>query len=178
MMFWSSSSLLNLDDEEVESRNVLRYSVDRVILYFQSNIFLPWHVVKWRFFFLDLDWNKLDVKFGRISTSKTKKYLKTKYFKTKSCVKVKDLPPKFLPQALDFQKNMFAVLNGKVLLQISRTSTSIFFVMCKQHSTTVLYVKMAGRLKKLQCNIFIRMYICSPYNAFTLDIIHPSFCSR
>lgn len=54
MMFWSSSSLLNLDDEEVESRNhgnVLRYSVDRVILYFQSNIFLPWRLVKWRFFF-------------------------------------------------------------------------------------------------------------------------------
>lgn len=52
MMFWSSSSLLNLnDDEEVESRNVLRYSVDRVIIYFQSNIFLPWHSVKWRFFF-------------------------------------------------------------------------------------------------------------------------------
>lgn len=177
MMFWSNSSQLNLDDEEVESRNVLRYSLDRVILYFQSNIFLPWRLVKWRFF-LDLDWNKLDVKFGRISTSKTKKYLKTKYFKTKSCVKVKDLPPKFLPQALDFRKNIFTVLNGKVLLQISRTSTSIFFVMCKQHSTTVLYVKMAGRLKKLQCNIFIRMYICSPYNAFTLDIIHPSFCSR
>lgn len=40
MMFWSSSSQLNLDDEEVESRNVLRYSLDRVILYFQSNIFL------------------------------------------------------------------------------------------------------------------------------------------
>lgn len=53
MMFWSSSSQLNLDDEEVESRNgnVLRYSVDRVILYFQSNIFLPWRLVKWRFFF-------------------------------------------------------------------------------------------------------------------------------
>lgn len=51
MMFWSSSSLLKLDDEEVESRNVLRYSVDRVILYFQSNIFLPWRLVKWRFFF-------------------------------------------------------------------------------------------------------------------------------
>lgn len=91
---------------------------------------------------------------------------------------MKDLPPKFLPHALDFQKNIFAVLNGKVLLQISRTSTSIFFVMCKQHSSTVLYVKMAGRLKKLQCNILIRMYICSPYNAFTLDIVHPSFCSR
>lgn len=54
MMFWSNSSQLNLDDEEVESRNVLRYSVDRVILYFQSNIFLPWRLVKWRFF-LDLD---------------------------------------------------------------------------------------------------------------------------
>lgn len=40
MMFWSSSSQLNLDDEEVESRNVLRYSLDRDILYFQSNIFL------------------------------------------------------------------------------------------------------------------------------------------
>lgn len=51
MMFWSSSSQLNLDDEEVESRNVLRYSLDRVILYFQSNIFLPWRLVKWRFFF-------------------------------------------------------------------------------------------------------------------------------
>lgn len=51
MMFWSSSSQLNLDDEEVESRNVLRYSVDRVISYFQSNIFLPWRLVKWRFFF-------------------------------------------------------------------------------------------------------------------------------
>lgn len=50
MMFWSSSSQLNLDDEEVESRNVLRYSVDRVISYFQSNIFLPWRLVKWRFF--------------------------------------------------------------------------------------------------------------------------------
>lgn len=57
MMLWSSSSQLNLDDEEVESRNgnVLRYSVDRVILYFQSNIFLPWRLVKWRFFILDLD---------------------------------------------------------------------------------------------------------------------------
>lgn len=57
MMFWSSSSQLNLDDEEVESRNgnVLRYSVDRVILYFQCNIFLPWRLVKWRFFILDLD---------------------------------------------------------------------------------------------------------------------------
>lgn len=51
MMFWSSSSQLNLDDEEVESRNVLRYSLDRVILYFQINIFLPWRLVKWRFFF-------------------------------------------------------------------------------------------------------------------------------
>lgn len=51
MMFWSNSSQLNLDGEEVESRNVLRYSLDRVILYFQSNIFLPWRLVKWRFFF-------------------------------------------------------------------------------------------------------------------------------
>lgn len=51
MMFWSSSSQLNLDDEEVESRNVLRYSLDRDILYFQSNIFLPWRLVKWRFSF-------------------------------------------------------------------------------------------------------------------------------
>lgn len=39
MMFWSSSSQLNLDDEEVESRNVLRYSVDRVILYIFNAIY-------------------------------------------------------------------------------------------------------------------------------------------
>lgn len=35
MMFWLSLLLLNFnDDEEVELCNVLRYLVDRVILYF------------------------------------------------------------------------------------------------------------------------------------------------
>lgn len=81
--------------------------------------------------------------------------------------------PKVFATSTGFSKKHFRCLKWK--MQISRTSTSIFFVMCKQHSTTVLYVKMAGRLKKLQCNIFIRMYICSPYNAFTLDIIRPCF---
>lgn len=51
---------------------------------------------KMEIFFLDLDWNKLDVKFGRISISKIKKYLKIKYFKINLCVKVKDLFLKFL----------------------------------------------------------------------------------
>lgn len=34
MMFWLSLLLLNFDDEEVELCNVLRYLVDRVMLYF------------------------------------------------------------------------------------------------------------------------------------------------